>query len=395
MDVFQQARELGFSPGNAEKQIIHARRLCGEKKYHGGRSKLENEISDSEEVTGRVKGVDDKPVEISKSNGTLPSVNSFRDAEKGTKSSNHKNTHSVIDDQADVATLPPKKKRRRSSSSAGKAPAFSETEKSLDPKQMSDDQGPSAKIESQQSKSDEVNGDPSELFEVPDDVKEYLEMQAIRKRAKKDKKRSTSDDKHSSASTLNNGPGDERNKFPTGHRLGDIQYRDVKSRESQTTDIEKTTKDGRPEKEAHKTEHQRETGSPLPSADHGLIQRNGPRKELTIEEKAARKARRKERRQLAKANLESGPNDAGQEPRHSSINGKSTEKAQNESFDEIHDLVIAKPAGDRPEKMESLDQVRGEATPQSEKRKKKKKKKNKLKNGSVSKESGFQSPMIQ
>ena len=378
MDVFLKARELGFSSGNAEKQIIHARRMCGQKNYQGGRSKLDNEVSDSEVVTWRdsiIKHVDCDRVGNSNSSGTLRSVEPSQDPEKITKSSNQKNTHSVINDEADVATLPHKKKKRhRSTSSVGKESVFSEKEKPSDSKQAgSDDGGSRAQIRLQQPKSDGVNGDPSQLFEVPDEVSQYLEVQANKKRAKKDKKILVSDDKFSSAPTRGSASGDERNDFLHGHGLGDITHRGGVPQKSHPTDANETVKkDAKSEEKARETGRSpRETGSPRPSADYVLFKPNGPRKELTIEEKAERKARKKERRQLAKANLETVARDTGRE---------------------LPNLLTAKSAEDRSKKGQSLDEVRGEAAPQSQKHKKKK---HKPKKRSASKESRFQSPMIQ
>ena len=377
MDVFLQARELGFSSGNAEKQIIHARRMCGQKNYQGGRSKLDNEVSDSETVTRRdsiIRHVDCDRVGSSSSSGTLRSVEPSQDAKKSTKSSNQKNTHYVINDEADAATLPAKKKKRhRSTSSVGKESVFPDKEKPSDSKQAAFNGRSPSEIRPQQSKSDGVNGDPSELFEVPDEVSLYLEVQANKKKAKKDKQHLVSDDKLSSAPAHGSDSGYERNFFSNGHGLGDIARRGAVSPDSRPTATnEKLSKDEISEKKGRETERSpRETGSPRPSANYGVIKDNGPRKELTIAEKAERKARKKERRQLAKANLETVARDTGRE---------------------LPNLLTARSAEDKSKKRQSLDEVRGEAAPQSQKHKKKK---HKSKKRSASKESGFQSPMIQ
>ena len=370
MDVFRQARELGYSSENAEKQIVHARRLCGEKEYHGGRPKLDNEISDFEAVTQRDsmwRSLYIDRVGSSSSSGTLRPIEPSQDAEMSTKSSNQKNTPSVIHDEADVATLPHKKKKRhRSTSSVGKE---------SDSKQAAFNGRSPSEIRPQQSKSDGVNGDPSELFEVPDEVSLYLEVQANKKKAKKDKQHLVSDDKLSSAPAHGSDSGYERDDFSNGHGLGDIARRGAVSPDSRPTATnEKLSKDETSKKKAREAERSpRETGSPIPkpNANYGVIKHNGPRKELTIDEKAERKARKKERRQLAKANLKTVARDTGRE---------------------LPNLSTAKSAEDKSKKRQSLDEVRGEAAPQSRKHKKKK---HKTKKRSASKESGFQSPMIQ
>ena len=406
LDVFIQARKLGFSSGRAEKQIVHARRLCGEDVYYGSHWKLNNEVSDSEMVTKQhtiVKGVDCDRVTNTSSSGTMRSIESLQDAEKSTTKSSNQDTHSLIDDTATIDKLERKKtKRRRSTSSVREESVSSEKEKPSDSKQAaSDDRVPPAQTKLQQSKSDGVNGDPSQLFEVPDDVSQYLDIQANKKRAKKNKRNSASDDKLSSASTLDNDSGKERHDCLIGHGTGDITQRGARSQQSGPTNTNEKVMEA--EKKARKTEHSpRETESSIPagksSADHGVITHNGPRKELTMEEKAERRARKwarkQERRKLAKASLNPGPSDAGQALQASlgSLKGTSTGNAPNKTFDESHNLLAANSAEDGREKRESSDKVHGETVPQSQKHKKKK---HKPKNGSISKDSGFQAPMIQ
>ncbi|KAL8791734.1 MAG: hypothetical protein Q9195_005672 [Heterodermia aff. obscurata] len=400
MDVFQRARELGFSSANAEKQIIHARRLCGEKEYQGGRSKLNNEISDSEAVSRRdstIEGVDRGPVSSRSSSDTLRSARSIPDAEQSRKFSNQ-NTKSHLEVEA-PKTVQRKKKRRRSTSSAGHESALSEPQAPTSSKQV---------VPGNQSsllpKSDGVNGDPSQLLEVPDDVSWYLDAQAKKKKAKMDKL--------SSASTLGNDTKDVQHDSPSdhvhsieisqGHQSTDVNKKPRKDEgsEKQTGKIERRrseksrksrrssaddevaepskprkelTTDDQAERKARKKEHRREgrrrKDSRSSNAD-GVP--SAPTQELTIDKRAEKKARKKERRQQARENPSSGASSTVRELQGSVNSTESTRKANNKILDDLDNLLKSRSAKDR------LD-----------------KKKHTSKERSVSKESGFQSPMIQ
>lgn len=389
MDVFQQARELEFSSANAEKQIVHARRLCGEKEYHGSRSKLDNEVSDSETVTMRdsiANVVDRDRVENSSSTCNLPSVRSFQDA-KSTKSSHPKNAESVLEDQA-AGTLGKvqrkREKRRRRTSSAGAESTFPKTQAHSNSKQADpSNQHSSSQNRLQDSKSDTVNGDPSQLLEVPEDVSWYLEAQAKKKRAKKERLSSTS--------TLDVDMRDVQNESPNDNDLEDNNHTTAVSRQAHDMN-EKLRKDGISEKQTDR----RERGRQERKSRNSSVEPSNPKQERTIDERAEKKARKRERRlarrQLAKANLDSGATSPGPGLQASVDPMRSTKKAQNEIFDEIHNLRTDKSAENDLDMRKSLDEIPGETVPHPRKHKKKK---HKPKNKSRSKESGFQSPMIQ
>ena len=368
MDVFQQARELQLSPENAEKQIVHARWLCGEK-HHGGPSKLKNEISDSEAVTRRdsMTKVDGDRVENSSSAGNLASIKSIQDAKKSTKSSNE-NAKSDLEHQAAKAGKV-QRKIDRPTTGAGTESPFSEIQAPSILKQDPYDQHSLPQNKPQDSKSDGVNGDPSQLFEVPDDVSWYLDVQAKKKRAKKDRL--------SSASTLDHDMGDVQNG-PHGHGLKDKGHRIQSSEEPLDMDDMFRT-DERSEKQTDKKERRSEKKSRRSS----VIEPTYPRKKPP-NARAERKARKKERRQREKANLDLGASRTGQ----ASVDAAKSTKGQSEILDKIHNLLAAKSAEDKLKKS-SLDNLRGEAVPHPPKHKKHK---SKMKPAS---KSGFQPPMIQ
>ena len=386
MDVFQQARELKLSPKDAEKQIVHARWLCGEKKHHGGPSKLKNEISDSEAVTRRdsVANVDDSDhVENSSSGGNSASVKSLEDATTSTKSSNQEIAKSVLEHQATEALekVQHKKTNRQTTSGAGTESTFSEIQapsilKHEDP----DNQHCLPQNRLPDSKSDGVNGDPSQLFEVPDDVSWYLDVQAQKKRAKKERL--------SSASTLDNDTGEVQNDSTSGHGLKDKNLISQLSQDPHDMD-DMFRNDERSEKQTDKQERRRSgKKSRKSTADGGVIEPTYPRQKLTYE-RAQRKARKKERRQERRQQAKANPNISASSTGQASVDAAKNTKGQSEILDKINNLLADNRAEDELKK-NSLGKVRDEAV--SHPSKPKKRHRPKKKSASMS---GFQAPMIQ
>ena len=392
MDVFQQARKVGFSSANAEKQIILARRLCGEKKYDGGLSKLDNEISDSEAVKRRDPTSPRDDCDRGSSSATLRSGKSFQDAEASAKPSNQ-SAKSLLEDEAAEAegTVQRKKnKRRRSTSSAGNGSRFTEVEEHANSEPAnSDNQQLPSQSKLQKSKSDGVNGDPSQLLEVPDDVSWYLEAQAKKKKAKKD--------------TLSSSPtlGIEMRGVQNDHGHGNKSHRsEVLQRSGPTYMNETLNKDERSEKKPDSKRHRRGKRSRSSSTTDRVVEPTDPEQELTIDQRAERKSRKNERRQRkrerrlqrrreAESNRDSGASSTGREPQ-ASVDTERAAQARNENFAEVLDLLDGEPAEDRFDR-KPLHEIKGEARHRSQKHKKK----HKAKERSASKESGFQSPMIQ
>lgn len=391
MDVFQQARKVGFSSANAEKQIILARRLCGEKKYDGGLSKLDNEVSDSETVTRRDSTDPRDDCCRGSSSATLRSVKPFQDAEESAKPSNQ-SAESLLEDEAaeTVGTIQrKKKKRRRSTSSAGNGSKFTEVEEHANSEPTnSDNQQLPSQSKIQKSKSDGVNGDPSQLLEVPDDVSWYLEAQAKRKKAK---------DTLSSSPTL----GIDTRGVQNDHGLGNKSHRIEVLQVSGPTDMnEKFNNDERLEKKLDSKRHRHGKRSRSSSTTDRVVEPTDPGQELTIDQRAERKSRKNERRQRkrerrlqrrreAESNRDSGASSTDREPQ-ASVDNKRATNVRNENFAETLDLLNGEPAEDRFDR-KPLHEIKDEARHRSQKHKKK----HKSKERSVSKESGFQSPMIQ
>lgn len=357
-------KTLQFSMRKTKKQIIFARQLCG----------IDSVDSGTEDDFMAVKKQGPAVAEVDRSS-------LMHKAFSGSRSPDHlkplsvKSNSSSIDIDADTlkdnstdertqTTLSKKRKRQQPTADVVRASESIKKQKKKSKQADPGDTKSTTKLTSPVPRSDGVNGDPYQLPEVPEDVSQYLEAQAKKKR-KKSEEQDHSKGAFSKAS---------------GHNG---QHRDALSGEG--LDPKFTNVASSPPKSPEVTD------------------------EVTKEDRAERKARRKERRRLERLSGKLSANDQGVGlqimPNNEDARGRrdieSKKPAMSAAEDTAPPSMTSK--GDTQGRKQKVLRAEPWQMDPSESagegvdhvlQPKKRKKKHKSKETSIAQGSGFQSPMI-
>lgn len=419
-DVYDHAkRKLGFSVRNAKKQIVKGRQMCG---YDDGDSEVKDSksfISPDATIDKTKSNTLDGDSSTNK-NSQVKAIQAAKESAEDPKAKLDPNARPVSEviNKVESDEKRSSKKRKRDQPHSEDIEPVSEVVDNAKPtkkhkkkksKQVeSHSADPLVQVKKPEPKSDGINGDPSQLPEVPEYVSHYLDVQAEKKKRRKSQDQVGSGDVDhetrersvhpDSKHLLSKSGAVQSEKAPPKTAKVDAKtHKNVASPNLETAKAHaKTTKEERAEKKARKKERRRnermahnsntnDEAARLPAASTSFDDAAKTQQESLpgSESRTPRtskmdKKEREQKAQTAAEPLQQNSNTDGEESRQ-----KSKLKAKHSH--------TSSPSNSNSKKR-PLEVILDRAVPQS---KKHKKKKHKPEDTPTIQISGFQSPMIQ